>query len=197
MKKLLLPFTIVSALFFTACSSKTEEPTRDMIMLNDAMHQNSMNSDTAATSAIEPEETAPPAPVAAPAPRQYREHVAHRTTIVRPKATPVYDNRQTTQPPVVVNTPAPAPTPVETSTAGTSTAGDAAGTTEDEKATAKKGGLSKAAQGAIIGGVGGAVGGAVIGKSGKGAIIGGVIGAAGGYILGRQKDKKEASSGGN
>ena len=53
----------------------------------------------------------------------------------------------------------------------------------------KKEGISKAAQGAIIGGVGGAVVGAVIGKGGKGAILGGVIGAAGGYILGRKKDK--------
>ena len=57
-------------------------------------------------------------------------------------------------------------------------------------ATTKKKGMSKAAQGAIIGGVGGAVAGAVIGK-GKGAVIGGVVGAAGGYIIGRSKDKKD------
>jgi hypothetical protein len=44
----------------------------------------------------------------------------------------------------------------------------------------------------VIGGVGGAVAGAVISKKkGKGAIIGGVVGAAGGYILGRSKDKKD------
>jgi hypothetical protein len=195
MKKLILPFAIASALFFTACSSKTEETKRDMIMLNDAQHQNSLNTDTAATAAIEPEVEAPPAPVAAP--RQYREPVVQQTKTVRPRTTPVYDNRKTTQPPVIVSTPAPSPSPApaETSTAGTSTTGDASGKTAE--AEEKKGGMSKAAQGAIIGGVGGAVGGAVIGKSGKGAVIGGVIGAAGGYILGRKKDKKDTTSGGN
>ncbi len=52
-------------------------------------------------------------------------------------------------------------------------------------------GISKAAKGAIIGGVGGAVVGGVIGKNVKGAAIGGVVGAAGGYILGRSKDRKD------
>ena len=53
-------------------------------------------------------------------------------------------------------------------------------------------GWSKAAKDATIGGVGGAVIGAVISKNHvTGAIIGGVIGAGGGYILGRSKDKKD------
>jgi hypothetical protein len=71
-----------------------------------------------------------------------------------------------------------------TSSSGSSNSGS--GTT----ATTRKKGMSKAAQGAIIGGVGGAVAGAVIGK-GKGAVIGGVVGAAGGYIIGRNKDKRD------
>ncbi len=54
----------------------------------------------------------------------------------------------------------------------------------------RKRGWSKAAKGAVIGGVGGAVVGGVV-KGGKGAIVGGAVGAAGGYILGRSKDKKE------
>ena len=55
----------------------------------------------------------------------------------------------------------------------------------------RKRGWSKAAKDATIGGVGGAVIGAVISRNHvKGAIIGGVIGAGGGYILGRSKDKK-------
>lgn len=59
-------------------------------------------------------------------------------------------------------------------------------------ATTRKKGWSKAARNATIGGVGGAVTGAIISKNKvKGAVIGGVIGAAGGYILGRSKDKKE------
>lgn len=53
-------------------------------------------------------------------------------------------------------------------------------------------GWSHAAKDATIGGVGGAVVGAVISKNHvKGAIIGGVLGAGGGYILGRSKDKKD------
>ena len=56
---------------------------------------------------------------------------------------------------------------------------------------ARRRGISKAAKGAIIGGVGGAVIGGVIGKNAKGAIIGGAAGAAGGYILGRSKDRKD------
>lgn len=56
----------------------------------------------------------------------------------------------------------------------------------------KKKGLNKAAQGAIIGGVAGAVGGAIISKKkGVGAVVGGIIGAAGGYIIGNKKDKKD------
>jgi hypothetical protein len=58
--------------------------------------------------------------------------------------------------------------------------------------TTQKEGWSNSAKGAVIGGVGGAVAGAVISKKkGQGAIIGGAVGAAGGYIIGRAKDKKE------
>jgi hypothetical protein len=69
-----------------------------------------------------------------------------------------------------------------------STGSSSAGTTA---AAPRKKGWSKAAKGATIGGVGGAVAGAVIGKGAKGAVIGGVIGAAGGYIIGRGKDRKD------
>ncbi len=56
----------------------------------------------------------------------------------------------------------------------------------------EKKGWSKAAQGAVIGGAVGAVGGAIISKNkGTGAIIGAATGAAGGYIIGRSKDKKD------
>jgi hypothetical protein len=46
-------------------------------------------------------------------------------------------------------------------------------------------------QGAVIGGLGGAAAGALIGKNnrGLGALIGGVLGAGGGYLIGAQKDK--------
>lgn len=72
---------------------------------------------------------------------------------------------------------------------GSSGSSSSSGTTTT---TTQKRGWSKAAKGAVIGGVGGAVAGAIISKKkGKGAIIGGVVGAAGGYILGRSKDKKD------
>lgn len=100
--------------------------------------------------------------------------------------------------------PVPAITPGTnngTSTNGTSANGN--GNSTVGKTTANNGGIvptqpvpdrkkgwSDAAKDATIGGVGGAIGGAVISKNkGKGAVIGGILGAAGGYILGRKKDK--------
>jgi len=67
-----------------------------------------------------------------------------------------------------------------------STASTSSGT-----ATRKKG-WSSAAKGAVIGGVAGAAGGAVVNKKNRaaGAVIGGVVGAAGGYGIGRSIDKK-------
>ena len=75
-----------------------------------------------------------------------------------------------------------------TSGSGTSGSGTNTGTTSN---TTQKTGISKAAKGAIIGGVGGAAAGAVIGRNAKGAIIGGAVGAAGGYIIGRKKDRND------
>ncbi len=76
-------------------------------------------------------------------------------------------------------------------TGGTSGGGNTGGEVVTTPQVKKKKGWSDAAKGATIGGVGGAVAGAVISKKkGKGAVIGGVIGAAGGYILGRRADKK-------
>jgi len=117
------------------------------------------------------------------------------TKIVRVK------ERQPAARPVVKETPqvkVETPEPVgntnpSAGTAGTGTTGDGTGngnvgtTPVEEK---KNEGWSQAAKGATIGGVGGAVAGAVIGKGAKGAAIGGIIGAAGGYILGRKADKK-------
>lgn len=65
-------------------------------------------------------------------------------------------------------------------------------TTTTTTQTTRKKGWSKAAQGAVIGGAAGAVGGAIISKhKGTGAAIGAAVGAAGGYIIGRNKDKKD------
>lgn len=76
--------------------------------------------------------------------------------------------------------------------AGNGTASN--GTGETVK-TEKKEGWSKAAKGAVIGGVAGAAGGAVINKKNRvlGAVIGGVVGAAGGYGIGRTMDRKDGT----
>lgn len=58
-------------------------------------------------------------------------------------------------------------------------------------APTKKKGWSQAAKGTLIGGVAGAVGGALIDKkAGRGAIIGGAVGAGTGYVIGRSQDRK-------
>ena len=74
---------------------------------------------------------------------------------------------------------------------GSAGAGTSAGT-ETAPAEEKKG-MSKSAKGAIIGGAGGAVAGAVINKRNRavGAVIGGVVGGAVGYGIGKSKDKKD------
>lgn len=58
---------------------------------------------------------------------------------------------------------------------------------------AKKRGWSKTAKGAVIGGAGGAVIGAVVNKKNRaaGAVIGGVLGAGTGAVIGRSQDKKD------
>jgi hypothetical protein len=93
--------------------------------------------------------------------------------------------------------------PVATRSSSTSTSSSNSGkasqsgsmnseTAETAKAQ-KKTGWSKAAKGAVIGGVAGAAGGAIINKKNRvlGAVIGGVVGAAGGYGIGRTMDKKD------
>jgi uncharacterized protein YcfJ len=82
-----------------------------------------------------------------------------------------------------------------TSTSNSSTASKgnstASTTTSTTTTTNKKKGWSNRAKGAVIGGVAGAVGGAIISKhKGTGAAVGAAVGAAGGYIIGNEKDKK-------
>jgi len=191
MKKLLLSLTLGSLVIFSACSSKKEEPKRDMVLLNDAMYQSSMNTDTAT---VVPDEFEEETKYVAPRKIQAERPAPKRKKYVAPVNNNTYENNQTTVPPVVVNTPAPAPTtaPVPSTGTGTETgAGTGTNETTAEKAPEKKEGISKGAKGAIIGGVGGAVVGGILSKKGKGAVIGGVIGAAGGYILGRKKDRQD------
>jgi hypothetical protein len=80
----------------------------------------------------------------------------------------------------------------KSSSTGSSSTGTVSNSGTTTSTTQEKKGWSKAAQGAVIGGVSGAVGGAIISKKkGTGAAIGAAVGAAGGYIIGREKDKKD------
>jgi len=123
---------------------------------------------------------------------------------VQPVAAPVVRTVKYV-PKTTVKKPAPAvvqskPVPTETGTASTAGSGTDVATTGSsnnestgEAKAAQKKGISKAAKGAVIGGVVGAAGGAVINKNNRvlGAVIGGVVGAAGGYGIGRGMDKKD------
>jgi hypothetical protein len=66
-------------------------------------------------------------------------------------------------------------------------------TSSNTASASQKKGWSKAAKGAVIGGVAGAAGGAIINKKNRaaGAVIGGVLGAGAGYGIGRGMDKKD------
>jgi len=82
----------------------------------------------------------------------------------------------------------------QTNAEGSAGTGTTAGTGSTETPSVeKKEGWSKAAKGAVIGGVAGAAGGAILNKKNRvaGAVIGGVVGAAGGYGIGRTMDKKD------
>lgn len=83
----------------------------------------------------------------------------------------------------------------QTSSGSSASSGNGSMSSESSQ-TAKveeKKGWSKAAKGAVIGGVAGAAGGAIINKKNRvvGAVVGGVLGAAGGYGVGRTMDKKD------
>ena len=195
MKRILLYFSIFSILLLAACSGKKEEPKREMVFLNDSMYQSSMNTDRAAMETTEPEINEP---IAASRPTAYRKPVKQKSQYTLKNNNSNVQNPSTPPPaettalPAPVANPAPATQPATTQGTSAETASTAGSVpAEKEKVPVKKDGMSKSAQGAIIGGVGGAVAGAVISKKGKGAVIGGIIGAAGGYILGRKKDKAD------
>jgi hypothetical protein len=83
--------------------------------------------------------------------------------------------------------------PVRSSARSTSAASKPVVMNSESSNAAKKKGWSKAAKGAVIGGVVGAGAGAVINKKnrGAGAVIGGVLGAGAGYGIGRGMDKRD------
>lgn len=187
MKKLLLPLAIVAV--FSACNSKKEEEKRDMLFLSDTSSlSNNTMSDTATITQAAPAPAAPVVQYTAPRPKR-----STNTTYKKP-VTVVTPTPEPTAPVTTVPSTTTGTTPAETGTAGTGT-GETGTVDNTTTIPAKKEGISKAAKGAVIGGVAGAAAGAILGKNAKGAVIGGVIGAAGGYILGRKKDKADGRVG--
>lgn len=178
MKKFILP--ICAVLFLISCSSKKQDDnaiTRQIVM-TDTVNLNASNSSTDIAAPVAEVAPAPQRPqivyvdryISAPAPRR----------VVRQAAPP-------SAPDPVIVAPAPVATPAPVVTTPDVAVNTPVVTAPVEN---KKKGISDAAKGAAIGGIGGAIAGAVIGKNAKGAVLGGVVGAAGGYILGRSKDKK-------
>lgn len=163
MKKTLYLFVVVAA--FAACKGKNSElnANKEMVVLTDSSYSNaSYLSDTGAVSNTE-EFINNGVVVSGKSTVPDREVSSRRTTRSSSNNSGTYNNNSGSG----------------TSNQGTTTT------------TNRRSGVSKAAKGAIIGGVGGAVAGGIIGKSGKGAVIGGVVGAAGGYIIGRSKDRRD------
>lgn len=194
MKNLLLSLIIITG--FAACKSdqKIDSQDRDIQLLSDSTvyANNNIFSDTTVTvkSEVEPEEVSETPGVI----RKTKRAV----TVARKKSNtpPVYTSNNHT--PAV--TPPVATPPIVTTpsgnaeNSGTVGSGDNSntGTATTIPQPEKKKGWNKATQGAVIGGVTGAVGGAILSKKkGLGAVIGGVVGAAGGYIIGKGMDKKD------
>ncbi|MCP9752881.1 YMGG-like glycine zipper-containing protein [Ferruginibacter sp. HRS2-29] len=183
MKRILLPLALLVTIF-TACKTeqkKEVETSRQLLLTPDtaSLYPSGAASDVAKDD--EEDNTPKKTRAVAPKTKTIIRYVEKQTPA--PVVAPVPTTETVVTPPVVATTTpevitTPATTPTETAT------------TAPAPVENKKKGISDAAKGAAIGGVGGAVAGAVIGKGGKGAIIGGVIGAAGGYIIGRAKDKK-------
>ena len=195
MKKILAIFAASS--LFVACNTKSDLDTNKAVVVTDTTNMYKSNASTDINTADQP--------------RQEEKNVAP-TKIIRETRVVYVDrpNRSTRQvvhqaapvdPVVITPTPQKQPenntntsnTPSTTTNgnSGTIGSGNTGSTgTSYPSAEQKDKGWSNSAKDAVIGGVGGAVLGAVISKKkGTGAVIGGILGAAGGYILGKKKDK--------
>ena len=202
MKKILLTVS-TAAILLTACNSDKKDTlsTDKQVVFSDTSSLNKSNpgTDVPAAGVVAP--VVAPAPVAAAPQPQVRTVTKYITVHDKPRSkVPISTN---TTPPVAQAPVSTAPPSTAGGTTGTSTTGTTTGTNGTTGTTPatipekKNTGWSQTAKDATIGGVGGAVIGAVIGKGAKGAVIGGVIGAAGGYILGRKADKASGRIGTN
>jgi len=148
---------------FAACKSNTKTETRDIQLLADSSAYN--NNTFSDTTRLKEADAIPPKGTV-------------RSNHTNPQGTKSAGSNSTSS--------------GTTSSGNSSSAGTVSNSGSSTTTTTQKKGWSKAAQGAVIGGVTGAVGGAIISKKkGTGAAVGAAVGAAGGYIIGRQKDKKD------
>lgn len=205
MKNLLLTLFIITG--FAACKSNTQSDSqkRDIQLLSDSTAFTNNNIYTDKVVSVKAEMV--PAKISNAPERmvKVKRQVSVPEKNVKTATVNTSTSNKTSEviPPVV--TPPIVTPPVVTGNTGTATntgttnegtTGSGNGTTSGTATTIpqpeKKKGWNKATQGAVIGGVTGAVGGAILSKKkGLGAVIGGVVGAAGGYIIGNGMDKKD------
>lgn len=193
MKNLLLAIILITG--FAACKSDPDlsNQDRDIHLLYDSSaYNNNVFSDTNSTVKAE----VIPSTIS----EKPREIVRTKVRTQRPAkvqtvskvpeqvaTVPTVSAPPVSTPPIVT-----APATSESTSVDNSAGDDNSQTASSGTQVEKKKGMNKATQGAIIGGVAGAVGGAIISKKkGVGAVIGGIAGAAGGYIIGNKMDKKE------
>lgn len=183
-----------ATLLFAACKGDGDLETKKDVIVTDtsSMYKSNASSDTGVN--VDVIATPPPQRVQVKTVTRTvyvdRPVAARRRTVRQAAPAPVYrepNNNQGSQ-----NTDNTGNTNNEnnsgTNTNGSTTTAPAPAPVEKDK------GWSNSTKGAVIGGVGGAIGGAILSKKkGKGAVIGGVIGAAGGYILGRKKDRQDTT----
>jgi hypothetical protein len=202
MKKI-LPIGLI--VLFAACKQNKSLEVKQNIVPADTSSLYTSNASTDAGKFVQATPVAP-----APAQEKVRVVYVDRPVIKEVKTEPKpVEQKQARQSGTVSTPPSTSATPpVSTAKDSSSTAGagsksgpvaGSGGSSGKETTTTttapakevKKKGISTAAKGAVIGGVGGAVVGAVLSKNKvKGAVIGGVVGAVGGYIFGRSKDKQ-------
>ena len=182
-----------ATLLFAACKGDSDLETKKDVIVTDtsSMYNSNASSDTGAIVDV----------VAAPPQRVQVKTVTRTIYVDRPVAARRRTVRQATPSAPVYREPNNNQGSQNTDNTGNTNNGNNSGTGTTGTTTApapapveKDKGWSNSTKGAVIGGVGGAIGGAILSrKKGKGAIIGGVVGAAGGYILGRKKDKRDST----
>ena len=193
MKKILT--IIAAASIFAACNSKSDLDTTKDVIVTDTTNMYRSNASTdinLAQKAKEEEKTVAPTKIIRETRIVYvdrkpraKKHVVHEAAPVNPVVVTPQPQTNTG------NTPQTNGNGTSDKSGNGNTASTGTGTNTSSTTPAQKDkGWSNAAKDAVIGGVGGAVVGAVISKKkGTGAVIGGILGAAGGYILGKKKDK--------